>query len=80
MVHWYRNGAVRELYKAAKKDAKGMRKILLFERNVMMVSRFVKIARENSLFCAVGAGHLAGKKGMLRLLKKEGFHIHPVLP
>jgi uncharacterized protein YbaP (TraB family) len=80
MVHWYRNGAVRELYKAAKKDAKGMRKILLFERNVLMVDRFVKIARENSLFCAVGAGHLAGKKGMLRLLKKEGFHIHPVLP
>lgn len=80
MLRWYRNGDIRELYKVAKKDAKGMRKILLYERNALMVKRFAEIARQESLFCAVGAGHLAGEKGLLRLLKKAGFNIRPLLP
>ena len=43
-----------------------------------MTKRFAKIARSQTLFCAVGAGHLAGQKGMLRLLKKKGFNVRPV--
>lgn len=80
MLRWYRAGEIRHLYKAAKKDAKGMRKLLLYERNTLMARRFAEIARHESLFCAVGAGHLPGEKGMLRLLKKEGFRIVPILP
>jgi uncharacterized protein YbaP (TraB family) len=75
MMNWYAKGDIQRLYKAAKKDAKGMRRVLLYERNVLMAKRFEEIAREQSLFCAVGAGHLAGGKGMLRLLKKAGFKI-----
>ena len=78
MLRWYENGDIRQLYHSAKKDARGMRKILLYERNQLMVKRFVQIAQQQSLFCAVGAGHLSGQKGMLRLLKKEGFSVTPV--
>ena len=75
MMQWYAGGNIQQLYRAAKKDAKGMRQILLYERNTLMSARFEEIARERSLFCAVGAGHLAGGKGMLRLLKKAGFQV-----
>ena len=78
MMGWYMEGDIRQLYQAAKKDAKGMRRVLLYDRNVLMAGRFEQIAREQSLFCAVGAGHLAGQKGMLRLLKKAGFKVKPV--
>lgn len=78
MMRWYAAGDIRQLYQAAKKDAKGMRRVLLYERNTLMSKRFEEIAREQSLFCAVGAGHLAGGKGMLRLLKKAGFKVKPV--
>jgi len=79
MMRRYADGEIQALYQSAKKDAKGMRKILLYRRNELMARRFAEIASEQSLFCAVGAGHLAGGKGMLRLLKKAGFKIKPIL-
>ncbi len=78
MMRRYADGEIQALYQSARKDAKGMRKILLYHRNELMAKRFVEIASEHSLFCAVGAGHLAGGKGMLRLLKKAGFGVKPV--
>ncbi|MFN0212772.1 MAG: TraB/GumN family protein [Saprospiraceae bacterium] len=78
MMRRYANGEIQALYQSAKKDAKGMRKILLFQRNLLMARRFAEIADNEPLFCAVGAGHLAGGKGMLRLLKKSGFKVRPI--
>lgn len=78
MMDMYADGALQQLYQAAKKDAKGMRKVLLYDRNQLMAKRFEEIAQSQSLFCAVGAGHLAGQKGMLRLLKKAGFRVRAV--
>jgi len=79
MLAWYSAGDLTQLYQAAKKDAKGMRKELLYERNKIMARRFAEIAQSESLFCAVGAGHLAGQKGILRLLKKHGFKVRAIL-
>lgn len=79
MLDRYEAGDLKALYQSAKKESKGLRRILLYERNQLMAKSFKKIARERSLFCAVGAGHLAGEKGMLRLLKKAGFRVRPVL-
>ena len=78
MMEQYASGDIQGLYKSAKKDAKGMRKILLYRRNHLMVKRFLEIIATETLFCAVGAGHLAGGKGMLRLLKKAGCKVEPV--
>ena len=78
MLQWYENGDIQHLYHAAKRDAKGLRKLLLYTRNTNMAARFAELTAQGSLFCAVGAGHLAGQKGMLRLLKKAGFVIKPV--
>lgn len=78
MMHHYSEGKLDALYKTAKKDSKGMRNILLYRRNKRMAQRFAETAGQHSLFCAVGAGHLAGGKGMLRLLKEKGFRIKPL--
>ena len=75
MMNLYATSDLQRLYQAAKKDAKGLRRVLLYDRNGLMAQRFGEIARSQSLFCAVGAGHLAGQKGMLRLLKKAGFAV-----
>lgn len=78
MMRLYANGDIRQLYQTAKKDAKGMRRILLYDRNALMAKQFEEITQQHTLFCAVGAGHLAGGKGMLRLLKKAGFKVKPL--
>ncbi len=39
MLLWYQQGDIQRLYKAAKKDAKGMRKVLLFDRNILTAAR-----------------------------------------
>ncbi len=78
MLKYYAKGDVTALYRAAKRDTRGMRKVLLYKRNKNMAVRFDALARQQSLFCAVGAGHLAGGKGMLRLLQHKGYKLHPL--
>ncbi len=54
-------------------------KVLVDKRNTTMMKRFVKIAKNQTLFCAVGAGHLGGEKGVLALLRKKGYTVEPVI-
>ena len=74
----YLKGDTQKLFKKAKKSIGGMRRVLLYDRNVKMADSFERFATEQSLFAAVGAGHLGGKKGVLRLLKKKGYSVQPV--
>ncbi|HAA55753.1 MAG TPA: hypothetical protein DCE42_13400 [Myxococcales bacterium] len=47
---------------------------LLDTRNVRMIKSIKKLlTRQKRLFVAVGVGHFPGKKGLLALLKKEGY-------
>jgi uncharacterized protein len=73
MANHYEQADIEKLYKSAKKSAKGSRKLLLYDRNVIMANRISDLAHENSVCVAIGAGHLAGVKGVLRLLKQKGF-------
>ena len=47
--------------------------MLVNNRNTTMAKQFAKIAKKQTLFCAVGAGHLPGDKGIIALLRKKGF-------
>lgn len=54
-------------------------KVLINKRNVTMAKQFEKIAKEHTLFCAVGTGHLGGEKGVIALLRKKGYAVEPVV-
>jgi len=78
MAALYEHGELLRLSKSVKKNASGLRKILLYNRNEIMANRIAEIASQGSLFAAVGAGHLGGGKGVIRLLKKKGLKLKPV--
>ena len=52
--------------------------ILIFNRNKNWVQKLKKIMPERTVVVAVGAGHLAGEKGVIKLLRKEGYTVTPV--
>jgi hypothetical protein len=79
MIQYYTNQDIDHLYKASRKQLQGLRKKLLFQRNEKMANHFISLLSENTVFAAVGAAHLGGEKGMLRLVKKHGFKLKPIL-
>ncbi len=52
---------------------------LLTERNRNMADRMVVLAQKGPTFTAVGAGHLAGEEGIIKLLRRKGFNVSPVV-
>lgn len=50
----------------------------LDERNMNWIPKINEIIADKKAFIAVGAGHLGGPKGMIRLLQKEGYTLTPV--
>lgn len=48
---------------------------LINDRNKMMVERMLPLMQESSTFVAVGAAHLPGEQGILRLLERQGFTV-----
>jgi uncharacterized protein len=54
-------------------EYKAYQDILLDKRNQNWISPMEELMNEGSMFFAVGAGHLGGEKGLLKLLKQEGY-------
>jgi len=50
----------------------------LDDRNLKWIPKIVAFCQKNKTFIAVGAGHLGGPNGVIRLLRKEGFTVTPV--
>jgi uncharacterized protein YbaP (TraB family) len=55
-----------------------MLSIILYNRNDKMARRIDSLGRLRSTFCAVGAGHLPGDSGVIKLLRSRGFIVNPV--
>ena len=73
----YEKERLQQLYLSSKKSLGKMKRILLYERNVTMAKRIDQIIQEQTLFCAIGAAHLPGKTGVIRLLKQMGYQVYP---
>jgi uncharacterized protein YbaP (TraB family) len=52
--------------------------LLLSNRNISWVPKIKNIIKEQPTFIAVGAGHLGGEKGLINLLRSEGYQITPM--
>lgn len=51
---------------------------LLVDRNRRMFERMLPLVERGNAFIAVGAGHLVGEDGLLRLLERRGFRVRAV--
>jgi uncharacterized protein len=52
--------------------------VFLDDRNKKWIPQIIEIAKNKKAFIAVGAGHLGGPNGVIRLLQKEGYILTPV--
>ncbi len=52
---------------------------LLDNRNRNWIPQIKEMSKKEKTFYAVGAGHLGGENGVIRLLRKEGFKVTPVM-
>ena len=59
-------------------DFKDNLNVLLFDRNIRWIPKMEELAKQQSMFFAVGAGHLWGEKGVLQLLKDAGYTVEGV--
>ncbi len=51
---------------------------MLYERNQKWIGRIETLIHQQPSFIAVGAGHLGGEKGVISLLRKEGYTLQAV--
>ena len=65
------------LHRILKRDLGKFRRTLLYARNDSMAESIAGLVTAQPTFVSIGAGHLAGGKGVLRLLKRKGFTVKP---
>lgn len=58
---------------------KDYRETILDRRNISWIPTLQERMKKESLFVAVGAGHLGGESGVISLLKKAGYQVEAVL-
>ncbi|MGF2414654.1 MAG: TraB/GumN family protein, partial [Ferruginibacter sp.] len=81
MVRIYKNQQLKEMENLFTKSEFGMednQDVLLDNRNKNWVLQLNTIMKKESVFVAVGAGHLVGEMGLIALLRKEGYTVRPI--
>lgn len=56
----------------------GEMEAMLDNRNLEWIKILVPLLQEETNFIVVGAGHLPGKKGLISLLKKNGYQVDAI--
>lgn len=80
MVALYKSKNIKAMYKSVSNDTDlgSYEKELLDNRNKNWIPVIEKEMATQPIFIAVGAGHLGGKKGVIYLLRKNGYKVTPV--
>jgi uncharacterized protein YbaP (TraB family) len=55
------------------------REKFLYRRNEIQAASIDTIIKKSSLFAGVGAAHLPGKRGVIELLRKQGYQLRPIM-
>ena len=81
MLVMYKNQQLGALVNLINKDeaTSEYEPLLLSDRNKNWVEQLKTQMKTQSVFTAVGAGHLVGNKGLINLLKKEGYMVEPLV-
>ncbi len=81
MICKYIESDVHELLYTLQKDHRMviLKKEFLDDRNRRMAEKIDELMHENSIMVAVGAAHLPGENGIIRLLAQKGYDVRPVV-
>ncbi|HMO62842.1 MAG TPA: TraB/GumN family protein [Ferruginibacter sp.] len=82
MLDVYKNqqlARIETLFKDKDFGAEEYQEVLLDKRNQNWLVQLKELLPQQSVFVAVGAGHLPGNTGLISLLRKEGFTVTPLL-
>ncbi len=82
LVSVYKSQNLNDIEKMFSKSEFGMEEnqdLLLNNRNKNWVMQLKTIFQKKSIFIAVGAGHLVGEKGLIALLRKDGYTVRPLV-
>lgn len=81
LLSLYKKQDIEGAYNYIKSSTSGLEdfeEMLIIERNQNWIPIMEKMATEKATFFAVGAGHLGGEKGLIKLLQEKGFTITPI--
>ncbi|MBL7699156.1 MAG: TraB/GumN family protein [Chitinophagaceae bacterium] len=81
MADMYRRQEINDMDSLTEEADPGMAQymgVLLYDRNRRWADQIPEQMFQMSTLFAVGAGHLGGEKGLLALLKKQGFAVKPL--
>ena len=80
LITLYRKGNIDEIYNLTADEAVGDRFVEVFvdNRNRKMSGKIDELITEKSYFLAVGAAHLGGPAGLVKLLGKKGYRLTPI--
>jgi uncharacterized protein len=80
MIKYYAKGDLDKLQTLSDEADYGeeFEQALILERNHTMADRIEPLMKSQSTFIAVGALHLPGEEGILKLLEKDGYQIRPL--
>jgi len=82
MIDMYKSQNIEALYRmltSGEDDLGGYEDILVNDRNKNWIGIMSPLMKMESVFFAVGAGHLGGYDGVIKLLRREGYEVTPVL-
>lgn len=81
MIEMYKTQDINKMVNSIEEDPNGMgdyEDVLLKTRNENWIPIMSKEMKNQTTFFAVGAAHLAGKHGVIPLLKKAGYKLTPI--
>ena len=81
LVKIYKTKDLEKVYEEVKKSTteyKKFDKVLIDDRNANWIPKIEKLIKEKKCFVAVGAAHLGGKYGVIKLLKDKGYKLKPI--
>lgn len=80
MVDMYKRqdiSAMVEMFEQEEGGLEGHDDVLVVQRNKNWIPIMEEMMKEKVTFFAVGAGHLAGEKGVIQLLRDQGYTVQP---
>lgn len=77
-IDYYTRGDIHQLYQLTKSSMHELRKLIIYDRNRLMISRITRFDPAIRYFITVGAGHLSGSTGIISGLRKAGYKVSPV--